>query len=314
LINTGLKEETLNQMLAPQINVTSFLKSNSQTHGFVSWGLGVGLQKTLKGSEFWHWGDNGTFKCYFAASREKKEGVVYFTNSTAGLSITPDLIEFITGTEQLGWKWANYTPYDSHANKLFKSIVGEGYDKAIVPFLDNTKTHADTALIKEREMNQLGYQLLTLKRIYDAKKVFYSNIAAFPNSSNTYDSYAEACLLNGELSLAAEYYSKAFERDPNNERAEKIVEQLTKPWTGNVTFKLEAYSDARLVTLAGDFNSWNSLENFFHRKDGLWICRIDLKPGTYKYKFVVDGVWIIDESNPKIDYDGEYYNSVIEVK
>jgi hypothetical protein len=35
------------------------------------------------------------------------------------------------------------------------------------------------------------------------------------------------------------------------------------------------------------------------RKDGEdWVFTVNLQPGKYRYKFVVDGKWIIDPHNP----------------
>jgi hypothetical protein len=30
------------------------------------------------------------------------------------------------------------------------------------------------------------------------------------------------------------------------------------------------------------------------QRDGEWIAEVDLKPGAYEYRFVVDGQWIED--------------------
>lgn len=58
------------------------------------------------------------------------------------------------------------------------------------------------------------------------------------------------------------------------------------------------YSDpsAKGVTLAGDFNQWNK-DALEMKKSGPgdWVVDLDLKPGKYEYKFVVDGDW--DKAN-----------------
>ena len=33
-------------------------------------------------------------------------------------------------------------------------------------------------------------------------------------------------------------------------------------------------------------------------EDGLWKTRLRLKPGAYRYRFVVDGQWCQDPQNP----------------
>lgn len=48
--------------------------------------------------------------------------------------------------------------------------------------------------------------------------------------------------------------------------------------------------DAKEVALAGDFNGWATtpLKNF---GDGAWSVILELAPGEYQYRLVVDGQW-----------------------
>jgi 1,4-alpha-glucan branching enzyme len=50
------------------------------------------------------------------------------------------------------------------------------------------------------------------------------------------------------------------------------------------------------VFLAGDFNDWNPRSHRMVRKEGAFHKRLKLAPGTYEYKFVVDGEWRTDPS------------------
>jgi hypothetical protein len=46
-----------------------------------------------------------------------------------------------------------------------------------------------------------------------------------------------------------------------------------------------------------------------------WICRLDLAPGKYTYKFIIDGDWILDPANPETEDDERgFTNSVLVVK
>ncbi|RKZ27020.1 glycoside hydrolase family 13, partial [bacterium] len=67
--------------------------------------------------------------------------------------------------------------------------------------------------------------------------------------------------------------------------------------------------DAREVYLTGDFSNWNPKGiPMTKQPDGTWVARIDLKPGEYEYKFVVDGNWMTDPMNPIVR--GDFGNSV----
>ena len=56
---------------------------------------------------------------------------------------------------------------------------------------------------------------------------------------------------------------------------------------------------ARDVFLVGDFNGWriDDVSRLSKTDDGKWRKRISLTPGRYRYKFVVDGQWVLDSRN-----------------
>ena len=58
----------------------------------------------------------------------------------------------------------------------------------------------------------LGYQfLLESNKPEIALFLFEHNIILFPASANTYDSYAEALMINGDLEKSLIYYEKAVQ-------------------------------------------------------------------------------------------------------
>jgi hypothetical protein len=84
---------------------------------------------------------------------------------------------------------------------------------------------------------------------------------------------------------------------------------------GNVTFRLKGFPYADVVVLAGSFNKWNQSETIFAQVDGEWLCRVQLAPGKYTYKFIVDGEWMLDPANPLTEADGSgNVNSVVVVE
>jgi 1,4-alpha-glucan branching enzyme len=59
--------------------------------------------------------------------------------------------------------------------------------------------------------------------------------------------------------------------------------------------------EAKDVYVVGEFNNWKIDENsrMQANKEGVWSKQIELKAGTYRYRFVVDGKWIDDPNNLK---------------
>ncbi len=53
-----------------------------------------------------------------------------------------------------------------------------------------------------------------------------------------------------------------------------------------------AAPDAARVHVAGNFNNWDPRATpMRRRRDGRWAAVLDLLPGSYEYKFIVDGRW-----------------------
>ena len=49
---------------------------------------------------------------------------------------------------------------------------------------------------------------------------------------------------------------------------------------------------AESVSVAGSFNNWDPTSTPLHREErGVWSLAMSMKPGSYEYRFVVDGNW-----------------------
>jgi 1,4-alpha-glucan branching enzyme len=58
--------------------------------------------------------------------------------------------------------------------------------------------------------------------------------------------------------------------------------------------------EATEVYVAGDFNGWEPTEHRLERgDDGLFRVTLEIPPGVYEYKFIVDGTWVADPDNPE---------------
>ncbi len=72
-------------------------------------------------------------------------------------------------------------------------------------------------------------------------------------------------------------------------------------------------ADARTVALAGEFNHWQA-QPMSKQPDGTWSLTIPLAPGTYGYKFLVNGSeWLFDPNNPSRKTVDGIENSAIEI-
>ncbi|MCK9412351.1 MAG: glycogen-binding domain-containing protein [Prolixibacteraceae bacterium] len=77
-------------------------------------------------------------------------------------------------------------------------------------------------------------------------------------------------------------------------------------------FYLAGRKSAKNVYISGSFNGWSTTQNPMKQVDTGWTVDLDLKPGKYTYKFIIDGTWISDPYNKLREDDGAGgYNSVV---
>ena len=104
----------------------------------------------------------------------------------------------------------------------------------------------------------------------------------------------------------------------NSGQGDMLVKKMPPPvpsLTGNTTFKLSGHNDAEAVAIYGSFNGWIQTKNYCGRDTEGWVCRLDLAPGKYTYRFLVDGVGLTDPTNPVTEDDGSgHVDSVIVIK
>lgn len=59
--------------------------------------------------------------------------------------------------------------------------------------------------------------------------------------------------------------------------------------------------NANRVFVSGEFNNWSMVLNSLTlASEGFWETTVELDPGEYEYKFIIDGAWQIDQNADKI--------------
>lgn len=123
-----------------------------------------------------------------------------------------------------------------------------------------------------------------------------------PQSSSAFLDEIEGTRYKFNRDADGNYVSLTFQYEDETYTARRV--SLPPPsLKGNTTFRLKGYADAHIVALTGTFNDWNQSLFFFGREGDEWVCRIDLGPGTYAYKLIVDGNWLLDPANPVTEDD-----------
>ena len=95
-----------------------------------------------------------------------------------------------------------------------------------------------------------------------------------------------------------------------------VAKAVAKPVAKSVTFTVHA-EKGKEVFVAGEFNKWDptAKKMAYKAKDGVYAATINLVPGEYQYKFVIDGTWCADPENVNsVQNDQGTFNSVVTVK
>ena len=82
------------------------------------------------------------------------------------------------------------------------------------------------SLIREDELNGLGYKLMNAGNLDAAIFVFAANVETFPRSWNAHDSLGEAYRNAGDIEMAIESYTRSLELNPQNENGRQVLRRL----------------------------------------------------------------------------------------
>ena len=212
LNNKGISPDTKNKMLEPQIKINNEL----------SWSLGFGIEKTQKGDAFWQWGDFGIYKGFIKILREQKSGVIYFTNSTNGLSIVRDIMELVFGYgEHPSISWLDYESYNTprrHFIDIIKKKTPNQMQDAIETLREKYPDY-----FTQSKMDGLGSRLIYAGKYKEAATVFQVNVKIHPQSGNAYESLAGYYLYLKEDDRAIHNYKRALELDSQNRNAWRML-------------------------------------------------------------------------------------------
>ena len=102
--------------------------------------------------------------------------------------------------------------------------------------------------------------------------------------------------------------------DPNNPvlTEENGAENSVLSIGANHEFFFPAQAGVERVAVSGDFNAWNPSGYSMEKRQDGWYLKVYLPQGKTRYRFIVDGEWQSDPSNPHYE-PNEYgdFNSVV---
>jgi tetratricopeptide (TPR) repeat protein len=197
----------------------------------VFWGLGWGLERYGPGDEilFWHWGNNGWFKCFTIADPASDTGLIFFTNSENGLSVADHIVRSVFPGDHPSIEWQDFTAYDSPAFVIERALatagIEHGADGINAEHARLLEVYASDDF-EENMMNNLGYRLMRMDAVEAGVAVFRLNAQAYPDSWNVFDSLGEGLAQLGDTAAAIASYEKSLELNPGNTNGETVLRAL----------------------------------------------------------------------------------------
>ena len=187
-------------------------------------------------------------------------------------------------------------------------MAKKSFRKATAP--QSRATRSDKGYPVEPE--ELGAQQRRIKRVAAAAAESLKASAAAPTS---HVRLLPAPVPPQALAPLAEVWPSKLAALPENAATVAQTPPTPVPSGVKITFVLPEPA-ARRVSLCGEFNSWSpDATPLKRRSDGQWETTVQLAPGRYQYKFIVDGRWVLDPlARESVPNPHGTLNSVLEVR
>ena len=211
--------------LLPQEYMTMYFEPYIPAFGkaHYAYGWGVGYAKIGKSNDsiytIGHGGGINGFNTNISRATSDKSLVVLL-NNTGGAPLD----EMTRAIRGIMYGKAYDMPKKSVADEVLTVIEDKGIEAGIVHY--NKIKDSEDYDLREREMNDIGYQLMGSDKVEEASKVFQLIVETYPKSSNAYDSLGESYMKLGNNELAIKNYRKSIELNPNNQNGIDFLKKL----------------------------------------------------------------------------------------
>lgn len=220
--HTLLKQQTLDEAFIP-------VKLNNGQYNADRFGLGWEVEKdSTIGKMVYHSGAAMGLSSNIMRNVSRHQTVIIFDNSHFNAHENATKVMLLLNGQHVD------QPKRSIARLYGNVLMTKGAASARET-LEALKKDTANYYLSEDEMNSLGYDLTGNSNPYhlpeqhffkQALETFKTNVALFPDSWNTYDSYAEALLADGQKEEAVKMYQRSLVLNPENENGKKVLQQL----------------------------------------------------------------------------------------
>jgi chromosome partitioning protein len=210
--------------------------------------------------------------------------------------------------------------------ELIKTKIGHAPRvNALATLFDNRTTYSQSVLEEVRGFFEDRMFRAVIRLNVALKRAVSEGVSVidFDKTSNGAKDYTALCyetlrldgVKNPEKPITSPMSVQVPEKRESVLSTQEETEKSFEPDIKEVTFAMES-SVAKDIYIAGDFNGWemNDGSRLVRGENGCWEKRVKLPHGRYRYKFVVDGEWMIDSKNQEREVNAfGSFDSVMEI-
>jgi chromosome partitioning protein len=210
--------------------------------------------------------------------------------------------------------------------ELIKTKIGHAPRvNALATLFDNRTTYSQSVLEEVRAFFEDRMFRAVIRLNVALKRAVSEGVSVidFDKTSNGAKDYTALCyetlrldgVKNPEKPIASPMSVQVPEKRESVLSAQEETEKSFEPDIKEVTFSMES-SVAKDIYIAGDFNGWemNDGSRLVRGENGCWEKRVKLPHGKYRYKFVIDGEWMIDSKNQEREVNAfGSFDSIMEI-
>ena len=152
--------------------------------------------------------------------KELNEKMVFVNQPEMHIELAPK-----TEHEGIIYHFKKMSDDEKTPNEYF---IAKEFDKALVAFKTIKEKDSLSPVVKQSNINRLGYTFIRKNNFDSAIEVFKINVVLYPKSSNVYDSLGEAYLLKKDTVSAETNFKKALSINPENRSAKRFLKKITK--------------------------------------------------------------------------------------
>lgn len=187
------------------------------------YGYGWQIGEKLGRRKFDHSGSNDGFSSYIVRFPDDRVTVIVLSNSdrtSAGKAGT-NLASIVFGA-------AYKLPKPQLRDMLWGTIVRQGAEAGIQQYRDLRRMQPKDHDFGDELLIDLGYDLISSKKLAEASAIFKFNLELFPQSAYSYDGFADIAIEQGDKKTAVAYFEKSLSIDSTNEYASEGLERLRR--------------------------------------------------------------------------------------